>query len=262
MSREDLRELVFEAAKSGSLDSSSSEIAARAIELGEVLVDEVMARRERIVAIRRDASPDEIQQLLLEEGHSRMPVYEGSLDHVVGYIVARDVLALAWEGDLIAVPDIIRPIVSVALGTRANRLLRELQSKRAQMAIVIDEHGDTTGLVTIEDLLEELVGDIFGEHDTTEELVHYGDDGWAVVPAWLPTRRVNRQLNTALPISRESTTIAGLCMVLALGVPSAGSTLVSPDGTRLEVLESSPRRVRMVRIRPRDPSSADPAVHS
>lgn len=253
MSRDELRTLVEEAAKSGSLDARSSEIAARALEFGDVMVAEVMVRRDKIVAIRRDAPPEEVQRLLLEEGHSRMPVHEGDLDRIVGYIVARDVLALAWEQNLISVEDIIRPLVAVPLAARIGAVLREMQARRVQIAVVIDEHGGTAGLVTIEDLIEELVGDIFGENDLPEESLRVEPDGSALVPGWLPTRKVNRVLDTTLPIARESTTIAGLCMALALAVPAVGSRLRATDGTVLEVVDASPRRVRMVRIRPLRP---------
>lgn len=250
MSRDELRQLVDEATKAGSVDVRSGEIATRALEFGDVMVAEVMVRYDKIVAVPRNAPPEEIQRLLLEEGHSRMPVYEDNLDHIVGYIVARDVLALTWEKNLIAVEDIVRPLVAVPLAARISAVLREMQARRVQIAVVVDEHGGTAGIVTIEDLIEELVGDIFGEHDLPEETVRVDPDGSALVPGWFPTRKVNRVLNTTLPIARESTTIAGLCMVLALAVPSIGSVLRATDGTTLEIVDASPRRVRTVRIRP------------
>jgi putative hemolysin len=260
VSRDELRQLVEEAAKAGSVDPRSSEIAARALELGEVMVAETMVRREKIVALRRDASPEEVQRVLLEEGHSRMPVYDGDLDHVVGYVVARDVLALAWEGSLIAVPDIVRPLFAVPLTAKVGTVLRDMQARRTQIAIVVDEHGGTAGLVTAEDLVEELVGDIFGEHERPEEMVRVEPDGTALVPGWIPIRKVNRAFQTALPITRDSTTIAGLCMALALAIPPIGSKLQAPDGTLLEVVDASPRRVRTVRLHRRPaPAPAEPA---
>jgi putative hemolysin len=250
MSPNELKQLVEEAAKTGSLDTNASEIAARALEFGDVTVAEVMVRRDKIVALHRNASPEEVQRVLLEEGHSRMPVYERDIDRIVGYIVARDVLALTWEQGLVAVEDIIRPLMSVALSARVGAVLREMQARRMQIAVVVDEHGGTAGLVTIEDLVEELIGDIFGEHDLPEETIQVGPDGAALVPGWLPTRKVNRALHTDLPIARDSTTIAGLCMALALTVPPVGTKLRATDGTLLEVVEASPRRVRMVRVWP------------
>lgn len=252
MSRDELRELVREAAKTGSVDPRSSEIAARALEFGDVMVAEVMVRRDRIVAIRRGVNPDEVQRVLLEEGHSRMPIFDGELDRVVGYVVARDVLALAWEQNLIALDDIMRPLIYVPLSARVGAVLREMQARRMQIAIVVDEHGGTAGLVTIEDLVEQLIGDIFGENDLPDDALRIEPDGSVLVPGWVPTRRVNRTLHTTLPIARESMTIAGLCMALALTVPPIGTKLAAPDGTMLEVVDASPRRVRMVRVHRRD----------
>lgn len=252
MSRDELRELVHQAAQAGSVDVKAGEIAARALEFGDVMVAEVMVRRDKIVAIAEGASAEDVQRVLLEEGHSRMPVYRGTPDQILGYVVARDVLALAWEGSLIAVADIVRPVIYVPATARIATVLREMQARRTQIAIVVDEHGGTLGLATIEDVMEELVGDIYGENELPEDSMHVDPDGSALVPGWMPTRKVNRTLHTALPIARESMTIAGLCMALALVVPPIGSRIAAPDGTTLEVVDASARRVRMVRLHRRE----------
>jgi len=250
LSRDELQQLVEEAAKTGSVDPRASEIASRALGFGEVTVAEVMVPRTRVVALRKGAPLEEIQRVLLEEGHSRMPVYEGSLDNIVGYVVARDVLALAWEQGLVVMEDILRPPYKVADGVRALDLLREMQKRRVQMAVVIDDAGGLAGLVTVEDLIEELVGDIFSEDDVPVTLVTREPGGTALVPGWAPVRKVNRELHVDLPVGKDRTTIAGLCMSLAQAIPQAGEKLTIDDGTVLEIVESSPRRVRRVRIHP------------
>jgi len=257
MSRDELKQLVEEAAKTGSVDVRSSEIVARALELEDVAVAEVMVRRDRIAAIRRDASVEEVQRVLLEEGHSRMPVYEGELDHIVGYVVALDVLAVVWEKGLVVLDDIVRPLFSVPVTARVSAVLREMQARRIQIASVVDEHGGIAGLVTMEDLIEELVGEIASEHEVPDPMLRHEPGGTSLVPGWAPIRKVNRALAIDLPISRESTTIAGLCLALALAIPSIGARLqVGP--TTLEVVDASSRRVRMVRIHHRRPSAQDP----
>jgi putative hemolysin len=130
LSRDELQQLVEEAAKTGSVDPRASEIASRALGFGEVTVAEVMVPRNRVVALRRSAPPEEVQRVILEEGHSRMPVYDSSIDNIVGYVVARDVLALAWEKGLVVLEDILRPPHKVPESTRALDLLRELQRRR------------------------------------------------------------------------------------------------------------------------------------
>jgi putative hemolysin len=255
VSRDELRQLVEDAAKVGSMHPQTSVIAARALSFEDVTVAELMVPRASIVALGRGATTAAIRRTILEQGHSRMPVFDGDLDHVVGYVVARDLLALAWEGDLLVFDDILRPAYVVDEQARAIDVLRELQRRRIQMAFVRDEHGGLAGVVTIEDLVEELVGDIFSEGEDAEPAIVWGSDGTAVVPATVQVRRLNRELELRVPAGRDRTTVAGVCMALALGIPEVGQRLVAEDGTVLEVIDASPRRVRRVRIR-RGPSPA------
>jgi putative hemolysin len=250
LSRDELQQLVEEAAKTGSIDPRASEIASRALGFGEVTVAEVMVPRTRVVALRRGAPPDEIQRVILEEGHSRMPVYDGSIDNIIGYVVARDVLALAWEKGLLVLEDILRPPHKVSEGTKALDLLREMQRRRTQMAVVLDDQGGLSGLVTTEDLIEELVGDIMSEDDVPEVFFTREPAGTILVQGWASVRKVNRDLHLDLPVGKDRTTIAGLCMSLAQAIPQAGEKLTTDNGTVLEVIEASPRRVRRVRIHP------------
>jgi putative hemolysin len=248
MSRDELQQMVEEAAKAGSLDEKSSEIASRALELADVTASEVMVRREEIIAISKSASAEEVQRLILEEGHSRMPVYDGDVDNLIGYVVARDLLAVVWEQGLVVVDDIVRPLFSVPLTARITVVLREMQARRLQIAAVVDEHGGTAGMVTIEDLIEELIGDVADEDEVPDPEFEVEPEGSVLVPGWVPIRKVNRTLGTSLPIARESTTMAGLCIALALAIPATGSRFKAPDGTLLEVVDASSRRVRMVRV--------------
>jgi putative hemolysin len=250
LSRDELQQLVEEAAKTGSVDPRASEIASRALGFGEVTVAEVMVPRNRVVALRRGAPPEEVQRVILEEGHSRMPVYDQSIDNIVGYVVARDVLALAWEKGLVVLEDILRPPHKVPESTRALDLLRELQRRRTQMAVVVDDNGGLSGLVTAEDLIEELVGDIMSEDDVPEQYFVREPQGTILVQGWAAVRKVNRDLHLDLPVGKDRTTIAGLCMSLAQAIPQAGERLTTDNGTVLEVIEASPRRVRRVRIHP------------
>jgi putative hemolysin len=250
LSRDELQQLVEEAAKTGSVDPRASEIASRALGFGEVTVAEVMVPRNRVVALRRAAPPEEVQRVILEEGHSRMPIYGESIDNIIGYVVARDVLALAWEKGLVVLADILRSAHKVPESTRALDLLREMQRTRTQMAIVVDDNGGLSGLVTTEDLIEELVGDIMSEDDVPEQYFTREPSGTILVQGWAATRKVNRDLHLDLPVGKDRTTIAGLCMSLAQAIPQAGEKLTTDNGTVLEVIEASPRRVRRVRIHP------------
>ena len=134
--------------------------------------------------------------------------------------------------------------------TRALDLLRELQRRRTQMAVVVDDNGGLSGLVTVEDLIEELVGDIMSEDDVVEQYFVREPAGTILVQGWAAVRKVNRDLHLDLPVGKDRTTIAGLCMSLAQAIPQAGEKLKTDNGTVLEVIEASPRRVRRVRIHP------------
>ncbi|QSQ18082.1 hemolysin family protein [Myxococcus landrumensis] len=249
LSAEELQALVEEAAKQGSLDPRAGEIASRAFEMGELTVGELMVTREQIIALRRHASAEEIRQTLLEHGHSRMPVFEGTMDNIVGYVIAKDLLGVAWEGHLIVLEDVMRPAFFLVETMRAMDALKELQRRRMQLAVVVDERGGVVGLLTIEDLVEEMVGDILSESEMPEELVMRESPVAAVVQGSAAIRDINRELGLDLDENQDYSTVAGLSIALAGGaIPEPGTKLQTKNGLELEVLEASPRRVRTVRI--------------
>jgi putative hemolysin len=248
---DELQQLVEESARAGALDARIGDIASRCFDFADLTVQAVMLPRHRIVALRRHAKSDEVLRVVIEEGHSRFPVYDGSLDTVVGYIISRDVLALAHEPQLLVLEDLLRPAYFVTEKTPAVSALKELQRRRVQMAIVQDDHSATAGLVTIEDLVEELVGDIFSESEVPEVLVQREPDGAAIVQGAAPIREVNRELGLELPEGEGWSTMAGLCTHLAGLIPAPGARVnvpIEPPVT-LEILEASPSRVRTLRVR-------------
>ena len=256
LSPEELQQLVEEAAKTGSLDPRAGEIASRAFDLTDLTLSAVMIPRNRIVALRRGASAEEIRQVLLEHGHSRMPVYEETLDNVVGYVIAKDLLAVAWEGNLIVLEDVLRPAYFVFETMRAIDALKELQRRRMQLAIVVDERGGVLGLVTAEDLVEELVGDILSETETPEELIRHESATAALVQGTASLREINRALGLELEEGQGYSTVGGLCAARTGAIPERGTRLTLEDGTVLEVLDATPRKVRTVRIHLAPPKPA------
>ncbi len=250
LSAEELEQLVQEAGKAGALDAPTAEIASRALAFRDLTAGDVMVPRSRVVALSRDAEPDELKRMLLEEGRARMPVYDGSLDEIVGYVMAKDLAAMAWEKQLIVLDDLVRPVLFVPASAKAVHVLREMQRRRTQIAVVVDEHGGVAGILTLEDLVEELVGDILGEQEQPEALFQGEPGGTALVRGDAPIREVNRALDLDLPEGEGYTTLAGLCIALAGSVPERGTRLRGPDGTQIEVLDASPRLVRLVRLWP------------
>jgi putative hemolysin len=259
ISPEELQQLVDEAADAGAVDPNVGEIASRALDFAGLTAAQVMIPRTRVVALPRSAPDDEVRRVVLEKGHTRMPVYDGELDNVVGYVNVKDIVAASWKGGRLFLQDLLRPAYFVAETTRAVALLNELRRRRTQLAIVVDETGTMSGIVTLEDIVEELVGDILSEHDTAvPEMIHAEADGAFLIEGHAPVREVNRKLDLALPEGEGWSTIAGLCLELAGRIPAAGEVLRAPDGATLEITDAIPRQVRMVRLRKRR-SEADPA---
>jgi putative hemolysin len=250
LSADELSQLVEEATRTGALDAQAGEIAARAIDFAGLTAADVMVPRGRVVALRRSASEEELRRVLLEEGHARIPVFDRTLDEIAGYLVAREALALVWEKSLIVLDDLIRPVLFVPETARAVQVLRDLQARKTHVAIVVDEHGGVAGLLTLEDLVEELVGEILGEAEEAVPWVVREPSGSAAVRGDAPIREVNRELGIALPEGRDYSTVGGLCIALAGGIPASGADLTAPDGSAIEVLEATPRQVRLVRITP------------
>lgn len=258
---EEVQQTVEDASRSGALHPRSGDIASRALELADLSVADVMVPRPKVVGLRRHAPLDEWKQVLQQRGHSRLPVYEGTLDKVVGYVVGTDLLTIALEQGTVDLEEALRPAYFIPETTRALDALQQMQVRRTPMALVVDERGGLAGLVTLEDLLEELVGEIFSESDVPPDCLRPEPDGTILADATLSVREVNRALELELPEGEAFSTLAGLCMMLAGVIPAPGTRLTTDNGTELEVVDASARRVKQVRIRPpaRAPEEADPA---
>lgn len=251
LSPDELSQLVEEATRVGSLNPRAGEIASRALKLPELAAADVMVPRPKVVALRRGATREELRRLLLERTHSRFPVVEGDVDHVVGYVSVKNVLAMAWEEPLFVLEDLMRPAFFVPETKSVVDLLTEMRTRRVPFGVVVDERGGMAGIVTLEDVLEELVGEIFSEHVVdVPEFFHKERDGSVTVLGSVAIRDVNRELGLALPEDGQWTTVAGLCLSLAQRIPARGERLTTKDGVTLEVVDASARSVRAVRIRP------------
>lgn len=250
VSKEELQQLVEEAAEAGTIHAQASELAARALQFDQLKLRDVMIPRSGIDALPVNAGRDEIRRFMLEERRSRIPVYQGSLDNVIGYVSAKDIVALAWEGKLIVLPDLLRQVKVFPETQPAIDVLRFMQREHQRIAIAVDEHGILSGIVTFEDMVEELVGDIFSEHEEAIPVITRAADGTAVVRGDAPIRDVNRELDLSLEEAEGGMTIGGLCAKLAGGIPNRNARLAAEDGTVLVVLEATLRAVRRVRIVP------------
>jgi putative hemolysin len=257
---EEVQQTVEDAARQGAVNPRSGDIASRALELADLSVADVMVPRPKVVGLRRHAPLDELKVVLQQRGHSRLPVYEGTLDRVVGYVVGTDLLSIALEQGTVDLEEALRPAYFIPETTRALDALQQMQVRRTPMALVVDERGGLAGLVTLEDLLEELVGEIFSESDVPPDCLHQEPDGTILADATLSVREVNRALELKLPEGEAFSTLGGLCLMLAGVIPTPGTRLTTDDGTELEVVDASARRVKQIRIRPppQPPEQADP----
>lgn len=248
-SRQEIQHIVEEARQAGTVHPEAAKIANRALSLPDLKVSEVMVPRQSVIAISQDIDRGELRRLLLEQTHSRLPVYEGQIDNVIGYISVKDVLALAWEERLFVLRDVIREAFFVPSSKQAVDLLKEMRGRHQQLAIVVDEHGGMAGIATMEDLLEELVGEIFDEHDRPLDTIRPAGVDAVLVAGTAHIREVSRALELELPDDGSWTTIAGLVLFLAGRMPRSGERFETSGGVWLEVVEVTPRRIRSVRIR-------------
>jgi putative hemolysin len=262
VSPDELRSIVSDAGRHGTMPAEISEIATRAIDFGELHASDVMIHRRFVVALPKEATLAEVREVFQQRGHQRIPLYEGTIDNVVGYLSWRDVLAKVWDGKELSLAELRRPALFVPETKPAVDLLKEMRARRNHLAIVVDEHGGMEGIVTLEDLLEELVGEIYSEHaappsqQPTQQVVRE-TGGTFVVSGTAPLREVNRETGLALDEPEEVATVGGLCVQLNdERMPTPGTQLVAEDGTHIEVLDASPRRVRSVRLRPREKDAA------
>jgi putative hemolysin len=250
ISKEELEQIVDEAAKTGAIHEHASELATRALDFDRLVLRDVMVPRDRVDALPLRASMDQIRRFLLEERRSRIPVFDKSVDDIVGYVSAKDIVSLAWDGGPVVLSDLLRSVKVFPESVSAIEVLRFMQRERQRFSIAVDEHGALSGIVTFEDLVEELVGDIFSEHEEELPALTRQPDGSALVRGDTPIRDVNRELEIELEEPEGSSTVAGLCFALAGGIPNRNARLAASDGSVLIVLEATSRTVKRVRVIP------------
>jgi len=217
------------------------------VAFGDKTVREVMTPRPNMVTIAVNQSLDDLRQLVIHEQYSRIPVYERTIDEMIGFVHVRDLFeADAQEHHLNGIRDLLRPIQFVPETKPVNDLLREMQQQSLQMVVVIDEYGNTAGLATMEDLVEEILGEIHDEHEPERDVREDGNGGF-VVAGSLDLDRLNDLLGFRPQEETESTTVGGLITEWLGHVPHVGET-VEREGIRIEVLAGNELRVEQVRV--------------
>jgi len=233
----------------GVVDEHEREMIESVIEFRDTVTNHIMTPRSDIVALRIDAGTEEAKNALAQSGHSRIPVFEGTLDHIVGMLHARDLIRhIGIDAPRLDVRSMMRPALFVAETTPLRNLLDEFRQKQVHIAIVLDEYGATAGVVTIEDIIEELVGEISDEHEPSEPAKFRRiDDRTAEVDARIRTDALNKQIGTQLPEDAEYETLAGFLSSALARIPEKGA-VYEHDGVRYTVLDAEPQRVKRVKI--------------
>ncbi|MGN6625468.1 MAG: hemolysin family protein [Tepidisphaeraceae bacterium] len=238
-----------EGEKEGVVDETEREMIESVMEFGDATVGPVMTARPNIVSLPCDAPLERVRSIIEDSVHSRIPVYENTLDHVIGVLYARDLLKYVGETAIaFNVREAMRQPFFVPESKLLRDLLQDFRLQKVHIAIVLDEYGGTAGLITIEDVLEQLVGDISDEHEAIEPAVFKRiDDQSAEVDARIPLDELNRMLGTRLPEDADYDTLGGFVSTHLGRIPQAG-TEFEYDNAAYSVLAAEPQRVSRVKI--------------
>src|ERR1700675_2599774 len=251
--------LVDAATEEGIIERDDARLIEQVVDFGNKRVRDVMTRRPDVVAIRAGATLEDLRDLVVETKYSRLPVYDKSLDDIAGIVMARDMLEVPdSEAGHRTVRELMRPALFVPETKFGTELLKEMQRKNQQMAIVIDEYGLLAGIVTVEDLVEEIVGEIGEEDRRPAPDVIRESGGSLVMRGSVPVDKIGELFGIQLEASPDhsgATTVAGLLNSVAGHVPRTGE-VIEADGLRFEVLEANQRKVLRVRARRLAASSA------
>jgi CBS domain containing-hemolysin-like protein len=252
VSADELEVIIDESESQGALGEEQAALLGRALDFRQRRASEAMVPRPQIVGIYSTATCEELQSLAVRTGHSRFPVIGEGLDDVLGVVQAKDVLGVpVSQRGHTAIADLVRPVLAVPESVTLRRLLSDLREERSQLALVVDEHGGTAGIVTLEDIMEEIVGEIRDEHDPTDEpRVHRVAGGFLVPGSWR-LDETERDTGITLPPG-DYDTVAGLVLARLGSVAEEGSS-VTVEGASLRVEAVDALAIRLVMLTPEDP---------
>ena len=251
---DDIKTIAVLGREEGILGAEEQDIIHSVVEFGDITVGQIMVPRVEIAGVDADLPLEEVLDLVVETGHSRMPVYRGSLDQIVGILNARDLL-VAWRSRKpVVLAELLRPPLFVADHMKVRNLFREMRARSLRFAVVVDEYGGTAGIVAIEDVLAEIVGEVVDEYRDAAEIAP-GKDGALIVSGQIAIDDLNEKAGLALP-DEEFQTLSGL-LVNHLGrVPYPGEEIALP-GASFHVLDADHRRIYRLSLKKTPPSSPD-----
>jgi CBS domain containing-hemolysin-like protein len=247
LSEEEIKQVIDAGTESGVLDKTEHELIKSILEFSDITAKEIMVPRPDIVALDLKMPPEVLMRRVIDEGYSRMPVYEKTIDNIVGVIYTKDLLSLLEHRDLIILQDILRPPVFIPESKKISQLLRELQQNKVHLAIVIDEHGGTEGIVTMEDIIEEIVGEILDEYDEVTKSVVESSDGSAIVDATIGISDFNQQFGAQIPEISDYETLAGYLQKVTGRLPELHEE-IRQDSLLFTIAGKRARRIKHVKV--------------
>jgi magnesium and cobalt transporter len=256
--RDDLVQVLRKAQRNKVIDSECLSIVEGALSVADMQVRDIMIPRSQVVTVSASAEPQDILPIVIEAQHSRFPVIGDNLDEVVGILLAKDLLKLALErnGKKFDIKDVLRPATFIPESKRLNVLLKEFRENRNHMAIVIDEYGDLAGLCTIEDVLEQIVGEIEDEHDTDDEVfIKTMDGNHFTVKALTPIAEFNEFFDSDFP-EEDFDTIGGLVLSQFGRIPQREESM-KIGSFLFKVLNADNRQIRLLHVARGEPAAAE-----
>lgn len=244
---EEINDFIDASEEEGLVNEEESEMLRSIFSLGNTIVREIMVPRTEMACVTVEASVHELLETIISCGHSRIPVYEQTIDNIVGLLYAKDLLKY-WGSpeEAVSVRSIMRYPYFIPESKNLEELLQEFKCKRVHLAIVIDEYGGTSGLVTIEDLLEQIVGDIQDEYDSEELLLFPNSDGSVIADGRLPVEELEEYFDIIIECDKFDS-VGGLVFYLTGKIPDVGDT-IEGAGLRLQILDADLRRVKKVNV--------------
>lgn len=245
---EELRLILTESEEGGAIKPSENELIQNVFDFDDRIVKQIMVPQNRVIALDVELGKDEITKKVIEEGFSRIPIYMGDIDNVIGIVHSKDLLKALIENKFRSLKEIMRPVHFVPESMKINELLRDFQKHHILMAIVTNEFGATAGLVTMEDIIEELVGEIQDEHDEEKPNVEKKSDTEFVVNAQAAIVDVNEALPLALPENTHYETVSGYINFIFGRIPATNDKRVK-DGYEITILKRNRQSVETVRLK-------------
>ncbi len=248
MSEEEFKLMLEEGTKSGVIDKTEHRLITSIFEFTETTVREVMVPRPDVVAVNITTPREELVRIVLEEGYSRLPVYKDSIDQIKGIVYTKDLLGLLEYRNVIILQDILRPPFFVPEGMKISQLMQELQRRKLHMAVVKDEFGGTEGIITMEDIIEEIVGEIHDEYDEELKDVEQTAEGTFLLNGRLSIFEFNKRFAAEIPEDAGFETIGGFLLKLAGRIPDV-QEVIPYKHMVFTIVRKSQRRIRMVTVK-------------